>query len=372
MTTWSTGNNLGTARSGGPAGCGSSAATLVSGGGSYLATSEEMNSLTWSAGGSLAIGRVEFGGFGTQSAGAAVAGISGASAYTNDTSLYNGTSWASSGAIAYQLGLGTATGSQSAGMYCGGTSNSAGSGATNYTATFNGATWSASGNLGSSYYGLASGGSQSAAFSFGGQNGANAFQDVSQNFNGATWASSGTLPATRANVRGFGTQSAGRCYGGITSSYTYANSTYLYNGATWSTGNSLNTARSSASGGCEVAAGGGNAASSVEIYGDNAPGAFSFVDVVDVNLSTLTWSNTITPTGYDVTVAWTCTGGEASVNNGAWATSGTINPGETVQLRATSSSTYATAVSATLTIGGVSDVWYVITRNAPIPQIIFL
>lgn len=27
---------------------------------------------------------------------------------------------------------------------------------------------------------------------------------------------------------------------------------------------------------------------------------------------------------------------------------------------------------ATLTIGGISDVWYVTTRNAPIPQIIFL
>lgn len=128
------------------------------------------------------------------------------------------------------------------------------------------------------------------------------------------------------------------------------------------------------SGGCEVAAGGYNssALATVEIYGDRIPSAFGFTDVVDANLSTVTTSDTVTPTGYDVTTSWTVTGGEASVAGGAWATSGAINPGQNIQLRATSSSSYATAVSATLTIGGISDVWYVTTRNAPIPQIIFL
>ena len=138
----------------------------------------------------------------------------------------------------------------------------------------------------------------------------------------------------------------------------------------------MNTARyNMGGGGCEVAAGGHTGAadlSSVEIYGDRVPSAFGFTDAVDANLSTVTTSDTVTPTGYDVTTSWTVTGGEASVAGGAWAASGTINPGQNIQLRATSSASYATAVSVTLTIGGISDTWYVTTRNAPVPKIIFL
>lgn len=136
----------------------------------------------------------------------------------------------------------------------------------------------------------------------------------------------------------------------------------------------MNGARYDTSGGCEVAAGGYNssALATVEIYGDRIPSAFGFTDVVDANLSTVTTSDTVTPTGYDVMTSWTVTGGQASVAGGAWATSGTINPGQNIQLRVTSSSLYSTSVSVTLTIGGISDTWYVTTRNAPIPQIIFL
>lgn len=218
-------------------------------------------------------------------------------------------------------------------------------------------------------------GSQSAAFECGGENTSGTIQSTSNNFNGSTWASSGALPASGALAAAFGTQTAGRACGGINSSYASVATTYLYNGSTWSTGNSLNTARHSLSDGSGIAAGGtvGGSDSAVsEIYGDRIPSAFGFTDAVDANLSTVTTSDTVTPTGYDVTTSWTVTGGEASVAGGAWATSGAINPGQNIQLRATSSASYATAVSATLTIGGISDVWYVTTRNAPVPQIIFL
>lgn len=200
-------------------------------------------------------------------------------------------------------------------------------------------------------------------------------QSTSNNFNGSTWASSGALPASREQAAAFGTQTAGRACGGINSSYAAVTTTYLYNGSTWSTGGNLNTARYGMSDGSEVAAGGNTGAADsavVEIYGDRIPSNFGFTDVVDANLSTVTTSGTVTPTGYDVTTSWTVTGGQASVAGGAWATSGTINPGQNIQLRATSSASYATAVSATLTIGGISDTWYVTTRNSPIPQIIFL
>lgn len=150
---------------------------------------------------------------------------------------------------------------------------------------------------------------------------------------------------------------------------------YLYNGATWSTAGSLNVARHShaAGGGVAVAGYGASAElSSIEIYGVNFPSAFGFADVAAANLSTVTTSDTVAPSGYNVTVAWTCSGGTASISGGAFASSGTINPGQTVQLKVTSSALYATAVSATVTIGGVSDTWYVTTRNAPIPQIMIM
>ena len=375
MTVWTTGNSLGTARDELP-GCGSSAAGLVSGGSNagYLTTSEEMNALVWAAGGSMSTGRSAHVMFGTQSAGLATTGrISGGR--TNSTENYNGTSFSSGVAFAYDASYAAGCGTTTAGMVCGGTSNEVFSGAFAGTYTFNGTAWSSSGSLISARYLHAVAGSQSAAFECGGENSSGSIVATCNNFNGSTWASSGALPDGRRYSAGFGTQSAGRCAGGDTSGFTVTAITYLYNGATWSSGNSLNTGRKRLSGGSEVAAGGhtGSAVSAVsEIYGDRVPSAFGFTDAVDANLSTVTTSDTVTPAGYDVTTSWSVTGGEASVAGGAWATSGAINPGQNIQLRATSSASYATAVSATLTIGGISDVWYVTTRNAPVPQIIFL
>lgn len=374
MTVWTTGNSLGTARSS-AAGCGSSAAGFVAGGGAYLKTSEEMNALVWAAGGSMGTGRTDHSAFGTQSAAVMTTGKTGTSTWTSLTENYNGTSFAYGTSYSATIALAYGCGTSSAGLVCGGSINNSHTGIQNATNTSNGSAWSATGNLVSHRYVHAAAGSQSAAFECGGENNVGAMQSTSNKFNGSTWASSGALPASGEAAAAFGTQTAGRACGGINSSYAYVATTYLYNGSTWSTGNSLNTARRSLSGGSEVAAGGfnsGGASAVSEIYGDRIPSAFGFTDAVDANLSTVTTSDTVTPTGYDVTTSWTVTGGEASVAGGAWATSGTINPGQNIQLRATSSASYATAVSATLTIGGISDVWYVTTRNAPVPQIIFL
>lgn len=375
MTVWTTGNSLGTARSG-VAGCGSSAAGFVAGGGAYLTTSEEMNALVWAAGGSMSTGRTNQSAFGTQSAAVVTTGSIGAGAWTSSTETYNGTSFASGSAYGAAIASAYGCGTSASGLVCGGSTNSSHTGIQNVTKTFNGSAWSGTGNLVSHRYVHAAAGSQSAAFECGGENNVGTMQSTSNKFNGSTWASSGALPASVEAAAAFGTQTAGRNVGGINTSYATIATTYLYNGSTWSTGNNLNSARYGASGGSEVAAGGYNpstGASAVsEIYGDRIPSAFGFTDAVDANLSTVTTSDTVTPTGYDVTTSWTVTGGEASVAGGAWATSGTINPGQNIQLRATSSASYATAVSATLTIGGISDTWYVTTKNAPIPQIIFL
>lgn len=214
------------------------------------------------------------------------------------------------------------------------------------------------------------GSGSSSAFDVAGRNSGIVPIDYCSNYNGTSWASSGALPQSKYSLCAFGTVSAGVAHGGHNGS-TSLSTCHTYNSSTWSTGGSLNVARLDHSDGSVVTVGGGSAA--CEIYGDNTPSTFGFTDVVDFQtLSTATTSDIVTPTGYTVTVAWTCSGGTASISGGAFASSGTINPGQTVQLKVTSSALYATAVSATVTIGGVSDTWYVTTRNAPIPQIIFL
>lgn len=97
---------------------------------------------------------------------------------------------------------------------------------------------------------------------------------------------------------------------------------------------------------------------------DTVPNAFAFTDQTGVALSTVITSNTITPTGYTGAAAWTCTGGTASIAGGAYTSSGTISPGQSVSLRLTSSASYSTQTSATFTISGISDTWFVTTVAA--------
>lgn len=104
---------------------------------------------------------------------------------------------------------------------------------------------------------------------------------------------------------------------------------------------------------------------------DAIPSAFNFVDQTNVPLNTLTTSANITPSGYMVPVSVSVTGAgspQISINGGAWATSGTISPGQTIAVRLTSANTPATLRSATVTIGGVSDVWNVTSLTDTTPD----
>lgn len=97
---------------------------------------------------------------------------------------------------------------------------------------------------------------------------------------------------------------------------------------------------------------------SIATIGDTIPTAFSFTDVTNVALSTLTESNEITVAGLGIGVSATIsvTGGEYSINGGAYtAIAGTVSNGQTVKVKHTSSASNATATNTTLTIGGLSD-----------------
>ena len=91
-------------------------------------------------------------------------------------------------------------------------------------------------------------------------------------------------------------------------------------------------------------------------YSDSEPDAFSFTDQTDVAVSTQITSNTITVAGITSAAAISVTGGEYAINGGSYTSdAGTVENGNTVTVRHTSSGSFSTATNTVLTIGGVSD-----------------
>jgi hypothetical protein len=97
---------------------------------------------------------------------------------------------------------------------------------------------------------------------------------------------------------------------------------------------------------------------------DIVPSAFTFTDVTGADAATVYTSNTITVAGLGASAsgAVSITGGTYKKNAGSYvSTPGTVVNGDTVTVRVTSSASASTAVSAVLTIGGVSDTYTVTT-----------
>lgn len=99
---------------------------------------------------------------------------------------------------------------------------------------------------------------------------------------------------------------------------------------------------------------------------DTTPDAFAFTDQTDVPVSTVITSNSINIAGIDVetSVSVTGTGAEISINGGGWVTSGNITNGQSLQVRLTSSASNSTAMTATVDVGGVTEVWSVTTEDS--------
>jgi hypothetical protein len=92
--------------------------------------------------------------------------------------------------------------------------------------------------------------------------------------------------------------------------------------------------------------------------------SFSFTNQTGVTLSTLTSSNTITPSGCasDSTVFVDGDGSpEIRIDGGSWTTRGTLQPGDTLQVRLTSNSGYGQQYRARIFIGGTVSTWSVTT-----------
>lgn len=99
---------------------------------------------------------------------------------------------------------------------------------------------------------------------------------------------------------------------------------------------------------------------------DTTPEAFSFTDVENATTSTVYTSDAITVSGINHAAVISVSGDASakySINNAtAVSTNGTVSSGDEVRAVVTSSADASTAVNATVTIGGVSDVWSVTTE----------
>ena len=114
-----------------------------------------------------------------------------------------------------------------------------------------------------------------------------------------------------------------------------------------------------------VTVGGVSDAWTVRTVDDTVPDAFSFVAQVDVALSSAITSNTVTLTGLGAAAPVTVSGDgnpQVSIQGGAWVTSGSLAPGQTLAVRLTSAADFSTPHTATVTVGGVSASWAVTTQ----------
>jgi hypothetical protein len=108
---------------------------------------------------------------------------------------------------------------------------------------------------------------------------------------------------------------------------------------------------------------------------DAVPDAFTFIDQTDAILNTQFTSNAVTVTGTNATSSISITGGQYSVNGGAFTSNSLLAlPGDSIVVRQTSAGTFSTTTDTVLTIEGVSDTFSVTTMapgSAPAATIIF-
>lgn len=93
---------------------------------------------------------------------------------------------------------------------------------------------------------------------------------------------------------------------------------------------------------------------------------FFFEDVTDADRSTIYTSNTIEVSGIIDPVPIAVSGGSYSVNGSPFTSlTGTVESGDTVSARSTSSGSYSAAVDVVIVIGGVSDTYSITTGVDP-------
>ena len=292
-TSWTTGNNISTARLG-RASTGTQNAGLLAGGFPFTTATEEFDGTTWSGGGSMSNSlycrtagglqndAIAFGGSPTQICTEEYNGTSWSSggafpltpggvgtkignavgttvndiistdrtseSISEKVTQYDGTSWSELTSKNSKRSAGGAAGSTQAAVVFGGYKNPGASPYScniTYTEEWNGATWSHGCNTNTSTNLIGGAGSQNAAIMQAGNSYTGYTEEftctLTGNYAGA-WSLGGSLITARMTLAGAGTQNAGLASGGETP--TKVTCTEEYNGSTWSAGGALITARS--------------------------------------------------------------------------------------------------------------------------------
>ena len=100
---------------------------------------------------------------------------------------------------------------------------------------------------------------------------------------------------------------------------------------------------------------------------DDTPDPFDFNDLTNLEINTLTNSDVQTVTGIDNVIGvdvFMVGAGELSINGGAFAPTGKIFDGDTLQLRVNTSNFYNTSVTAIVQMGVFQATWKITTRSA--------
>ena len=99
------------------------------------------------------------------------------------------------------------------------------------------------------------------------------------------------------------------------------------------------------------------------------PDPLVLTDLTDIALNTLTSSDVLNITGILIDVDISITGGEYSLNGGAWTSAaGTASNNDSLQLRTTSSASYNTTTDVVVTVGSSSDTWSLTTLTDTVPD----
>lgn len=105
---------------------------------------------------------------------------------------------------------------------------------------------------------------------------------------------------------------------------------------------------------------------------DVTPSALGFVDTNGVDPLTLSVSNTVTVAGINAPADISISGGEYSINGGAWTSapaSAAVYVGDQVQVRATSGADFGSTVTVQLTIGTLTSPWNLTVRTPNVASI---
>lgn len=118
-----------------------------------------------------------------------------------------------------------------------------------------------------------------------------------------------------------------------------------------------------------VACGGGGGGKKKDPAPDTTPNAYSYTATSNAEPSAVITSAPVTITGIDAATPVSVTGGEYSINGGAFTSvAGTITSGQTITIRLTAPAANSTSTSAQLTVGGVAATFTVTTKADTTPD----